>query len=204
MIEAVPTGVIGVDVHVTSEFRAMSKSRLPLVAGSAATGKTRALWVLLGLQTICALFFVADIGADLFAPVEFLGGVLHLGIELMAVITLVVSIVIASWAIRRVLIHQRRMEANLRAASGAFLDLLEEYFESWSLTPSEQDVALLAIKGFSIAEIARLRQTKEGTVKAQCNAIYGKAGVSGRPQLLSLFIEELLGDGLLQQQSERP
>ncbi len=41
-------------------------------------------------------------------------------------------------------------------------------------------------------------------MKTQCNAIYGKAGVSGRPQLLSLFIEEFLGEGLLQNQLERP
>jgi len=34
----------------------------------------------------------------------------------------------------------------------------------------------------------------EGTVKAQTNAIYRKAGVSGRPQLLSLFIEDLMDD----------
>ena len=32
----------------------------------------------------------------------------------------------------------------------------------------------------------------EGTVKAQTNAIYRKAGVSGRSQLLSLFIEDLM------------
>ena len=57
-------------------------------------------------------------------------------------------------------------------------------------------MALLAIKGLSLAEIADIRQTKQGTIKAQCNAIYQKAGVSGRPQLLSLFIEELMSDGL--------
>ena len=50
-------------------------------------------------------------------------------------------------------------------------------------------MALFAIKGMSTAEIARLRTTSEGTVKAQTAAIYRKAGVSGRPQLLSLFIE---------------
>jgi DNA-binding NarL/FixJ family response regulator len=44
----------------------------------------------------------------------------------------------------------------------------------------------------SIADIARLRQTSEGTVKAQSNAIYRKAGVNGRTQLLSLFIEDLM------------
>ena len=63
-----------------------------------------------------------------------------------------------------------------------------------ALTPSERDVALFAIKGMSTAEIASLRSTSEGTVKAQTNAIYRKAGVSGRSQLLSLFIEDLMRD----------
>jgi hypothetical protein len=56
-------------------------------------------------------------------------------------------------------------------------------------------VALFAIKGLSTQEIAALRATSEGTVKAQTNAIYRKAGVNGRPQLLSLFIEDLLDAG---------
>ncbi len=53
-------------------------------------------------------------------------------------------------------------------------------------------MALLAIKGLSIAEIAEARGVREGTVKAQSAAVYGKAGVSGRLQLLSLFIDELM------------
>ena len=89
------------------------------------------------------------------------------------------------------------MEVQLDAASGAFFALVEAHFDVWSLTPSERDVAMLAIKGLSIAEIAEVRQTKEGTIKAQCNAIYRKADVTGRPQLLSLFIEELMGRPLL-------
>ena len=51
---------------------------------------------------------------------------------------------------------------------------------------------MFAIKGFSTAEIAGFRDVSEGTVKAQTNAIYRKAGVAGRPQLLSLFIDELI------------
>ena len=42
-------------------------------------------------------------------------------------------------------------------------------------------------------EIARLRETSEGTIKAQTAAIYRKAQVTGRPQLLSLFIEDMMG-----------
>ena len=74
------------------------------------------------------------------------------------------------------------------------MDLLQERFAEWALTPSEKDVALFAIKGLSTAEIAALRSTSEGTVKAQTNAIYRKAGVTGRPQLLSLFIDDLMRD----------
>ena len=68
------------------------------------------------------------------------------------------------------------------------------WFIEWALTPAERDVALFAIKGMSTSEIATLRATSEGTVKAQTNAIYRKAGVSGRPQLLSLFIDDLMRD----------
>jgi DNA-binding CsgD family transcriptional regulator len=79
------------------------------------------------------------------------------------------------------------------------MDLLEERFGEWALTPPERDVALFAIKGMSTAEIAMLRMTSEGTVKAQTNAIYRKAGVSGRPQLLSLFIDDLMRDDVTEQ-----
>ena len=115
----------------------------------------------------------------------------------MAVIALIFGTALTVIEIRKVLTRQRRVEAQLRIASGAFFELLEEHFDIWALTPSERDVALLAIKGLSIAEIAGVRQTKDGTIKAQCNAIYSKAGVSGRQQLLSLFIEELMNDRLM-------
>ena len=86
-------------------------------------------------------------------------------------------------------------ELDLSIRSGEFMVLLQERFAEWGLTPSEKDVALFAIKGMSTAEIASLRSTSEGTVKAQTNAIYRKAGVTGRPQLLSVFIEDLMEKG---------
>ena len=122
---------------------------------------------------------------------------LHNSIELTAVVALIMGIGLTAFEIQRIRTRQRRIEAQLRVTSGAFLELLEEHFEAWGLTPSESDVALFAIKGLSIAEIADIRHTKEGTIKAQCNAIYSKAGVTGRQQLLSLFIEELTADRLM-------
>ena len=57
-------------------------------------------------------------------------------------------------------------------------------------------MALFSVKGLSTQQIAEMRNTSEGTVKAQTNAIYRKADVSGRPQLLSLFIDDLMNDAL--------
>lgn len=112
--------------------------------------------------------------------------------EIGASVGLVLGLVVGGLMLRRALRERYHAEERLRRASGAFMDLLEERFAEWGLTPSEKDVALFAIKGMTTAEIANLRSTSEGTVKAQTNAIYRKAGVSGRPQLLSLFIDDLM------------
>lgn len=175
----------------------MSDSAASAKSPSALTSKTFALWGLLALQTICAAFFLADAIADLFGTDDVLGGLEHDRFELIVVIALLLGIVLTTLEIRKIMRRSQHMQVQLDAASGAFFTLVEAHFDVWSLTPSERDVALLAIKGLSIAEIAEVRQTKEGTIKAQCNAIYRKADVTGRPQLLSLFIEELMGRSLL-------
>ena len=167
-------------------------------------GKRLILWSLLGLQIVCTLFFVVDVVAGILGTPDFPGGIHHEALELVVVVALILGIAFTSLEIRRAQQLQKRMEAQLKAASGAFFQLLEDHFDLWSLTESERDVALLAIKGLSIAEIAQVRRTKEGTIKAQCNAIYRKAGVNGRPQLLSHFIEELLGEGLIELEVAAP
>ncbi len=115
-------------------------------------------------------------------------------LEIGAALGLVLGSVLGGVALFRSQIRTRRIEDQLRAASGAFADLLEERFLDWGLTPAERDVAWFAVKGMSTQEIAGLRNTSEGTVKAQSNAIYRKAGVSGRYQLLSSFVDELMAE----------
>ena len=114
--------------------------------------------------------------------------------EIGASFGLVLGLILGAIAFHRTLHERNLAEAGLRRASVAFMELLEERFGEWGLTPAERDVALFAIKGMSTAEIAVLRATSEGTVKAQTNAIYRKAGVSGRSQLLSVFIDDLMRD----------
>lgn len=152
---------------------------------------------LLVLQTICACFFIYDILVTLLGvPVAPVNWQLFEIFEIGAALGLVFGIVLGALALRQSRREAARMKSQLRVASGAFMELLEENFDTWGLTPAERDVALFAIKGLSTQEIASVRQTSEGTVKAQTNAIYRKAGVGGRPQLLSLFIEDLMDGGL--------
>lgn len=175
----------------------MANKTNPIISPSIFTRRTVALWALLLIQVSCAAFFVADIIADLMGKELAFGRIDHHGFELIVVVALAFGVVLTGLEIGNITRRTERVEGQLRAAAGAFMQLLDEYFDRWALTPSEKDVALLAIKGLSINEIASIRETKEGTIKAQCNAIYRKAGVSGRPQLLSVFIEELMGAGLL-------
>ena len=147
------------------------------------------------IQALCAYFFVADILSSVLGfrstPISW---EMREALELAAAFGLVLGVVVGALMLRRALRERNLAEERLRRASGAFMDLLEERFAEWGLTPSERDVALFSIKGLSTADIAGLRSTSEGTVKAQTNAIYRKAGVSGRSQLLSLFIDDLMRD----------
>jgi len=154
--------------------------------------------LIFAVQFICAAFFVWDIVSSVLGlrsqPINWQ---LRELIEIGAAVGLILGLVLGALALHRVARERNFATEGLRRASGVFMVLLEERFLEWGLTPAEKDVALFAIKGMSLAEIARLRNTSEGTVKAQTNAIYRKAGVSGRPQLLSLFIEELMRDDVL-------
>ena len=152
------------------------------------------------IQAVCAVFFVSDILASVLGvettPISWeMRELMEIGASVGLVLGVVVGGLMLHRALRdrtHALRDRNEAEERLRRASGAFMDLLHERFAEWGLTPSEKDVALFAIKGLSTAEIAGLRMTSEGTVKAQTNAIYRKAGVSGRPQLLSLFIDDLM------------
>lgn len=155
---------------------------------------------ILVLQVVCTFFFLQEIVANLLgwtiSPRDW--RFLEM-VEIGAAVGLLSGIALTGWLLARSLRRTQAAEDSLRMASGAFADVLEERFQTWQLTPAERDVALFAIKGLTLAEIAAIRSTSEGTVKAQTNAIYRKAGVKGRAQLLSLFIDELMDDSLMDQ-----
>lgn len=155
-----------------------------------------ALAALLFVQIFCAAFLVGETLLTLLGvPHRPISWEMRELLEIGAVTGLVCGAALGVIVLTRSLRRQKRAEDQLRQVSGAFMELMQTRFSDWSLTSAERDVALFAIKGMSTQEIATLRGTAEGTVKAQTNAIYRKAGVTGRPQLLSLFIEDLMDDG---------
>jgi DNA-binding CsgD family transcriptional regulator len=164
-----------------------------------------AIVAILGVQILCAVFFVSDIVSSVLGlRVQPINWQLREFIEIGAALGLILGLILGALVLRLVIKERNDAAEGLRRASSVFLVLLEERFAEWGLTPAEKDVALFAIKGMSLAKIAQLRNTSEGTVKAQTNAIYRKAGVSGRPQLLSLFIEDLMRDDIMSTAAEMP
>lgn len=163
-----------------------------IVARLAPFERHRTLVALTIVQAACGAWFLYDVLMEI--PDIWLNP-WHQIPEVTAVAALWIGTILGARKIRQLVGQNQAMESRLRTASGAFVELLEDSFNRWGLTPSERDVALLAIKGLSVSEIAALRQTRPGTVKAQCAAVYRKAGVSGRAQLLSHFVDDLM-DGV--------
>lgn len=69
---------------------------------------------------------------------------------------------------------------------------IDKQFDSWKLSPSEREIALLILKGLSHKEIADLRGTSEKTVRQQAGVIYSKSGMAGKAQLAAFFLEDLI------------
>ncbi len=156
------------------------------------------IYLLLALQVVCAGVFVSEIVISVLGlSVTPIAWQLRELIELGAALGLILGVVLGALYLRLARRRTRAAESALRVASGAFMEVVHDRFAEWGLTPAERDVALFALKGLSLSEIAALRGTSEGTVKAQTNAIYRKAGVSGRTQLLSLFMDDLMGEALI-------
>ncbi|MCB1367958.1 MAG: helix-turn-helix transcriptional regulator [Rhodobacteraceae bacterium] len=155
------------------------------------------LIALIALQGLCAAFFLTDVVGDIRNAISGNWISSHLLIEVGATLGLISGIVFETRYLMQMLRRNAAMEQNMRVATGAMHEVIQDYFDEWNLTPAERDVALFAIKGLSNAEIAGLRETSEGTVKAHLHAVFRKADVSGRNQLVSLLVEHLMGAPLV-------
>jgi DNA-binding CsgD family transcriptional regulator len=83
------------------------------------------------------------------------------------------------------LLQQSRIK--LKKVAEEYHTQLQEQFSLWGLTPKEQEIALLLLKGLSAKEIASIRYRSERTVRHQASAIYRKSGVAGRHEFSAWF-----------------
>ena len=82
--------------------------------------------------------------------------------------------------------------AEMRGARRHYSELIHRQFDDWKLTHSEQQVAMLLLKGLSFREIATVRDTREKTVRQQASTIYAKSGLDGRHAFAAWFLEDFL------------
>ena len=151
------------------------------------------VWFLVALQMLCGAYFLWEILASVLGlPIIPLRWeqreIVEIGATVGLLLGSLMGVALAITARR----EMRRAKRAQRLTAGQFTDVVREYFAKLGLTPAETEVAWYILKGMSISEIAQLRNTREGTVKTQGTAIYKKAGVNGKSQLMSLLVEDLL------------
>jgi hypothetical protein len=108
--------------------------------------KALILTLVLGCQVLAAMFFTLDVAGT--SPM--LGW--HLSIELGATLALAAGVVVGAIHVRSLIERARQDQSLITAARGAML--IRARFAEWRLTAAEADVALFAIKGLDVAEIA--------------------------------------------------
>lgn len=158
------------------------------------TGIPKLVIALIAVQAACAAIFLLDVVRDVSTP----GGMdWHLLPEALAVLALLLGIAFEIVYLLRLLQRKASLERSVGMASAQLQDIIQTHFDDWKLTASERDVAALMIKGLSISEIAGVRGSAEGTVKAHLNAIYRKSNARNRAEVLSHIMDTLIDKPLL-------
>lgn len=81
---------------------------------------------------------------------------------------------------------------SARLALKGLGEAVDRQFAAWGLTPSEREVALLLLKGYSHKQVAQASGRNERTARQHASAVYQKAGLSGRAELAAFFLDDLM------------
>ncbi len=147
---------------------------LDLISDYASGSTLRHLFLEAVLLVVSGAFFVLAVRRLLLANREIVslrGDVAELGLE-----------------------KERWREENRQLLAGLSVKI-ENQFAHWKLTQAEMEVGFLLLKGFSLKEIADVRNTQVKTVQQQSQSIYQKTGLASRAQLAAFFLEDLLPPG---------
>lgn len=168
--------------------------RMPVTKAAGTGGlERRAAYALaiVVLQAVAATYFLVDGIEDILAELR-TGVTLEVLMECLIALGLVLGIALGGRYARELHREAQYRETALSAARGEMSMLIEQRFREWDLSKSEAEVALFALKGSSIAEIAQMRNSAEGTVRSQLSQVYAKADVRNQPALMAVFIDDLV------------
>ena len=162
--------------------------------GTFNSGLPLVILLLIAVQLLCAVVFFWDFLSE-FSGLDTLDW--HVFKEALASFALLAGIGFETLYLRNIFRRKASLERSVGLASSALETIIQDHFDLWKLTHSERDIAALLVKGLSIAEIASVRGSAEGTVKAHLNAIYRKANVRSRSDLMSTIMDTLVEKPLL-------
>jgi DNA-binding CsgD family transcriptional regulator len=153
--------------------------------------------VIVALYFFCALAFGIDVILEIAQEMRAEQHLayfqtVHLIMELFAEAALILAVILSFQSylrLRAISKHEHNLGHAIRTG---FDKILMDRFQDWELTKGEREIAILAIRGLSIAKIATHRKTKEGTVKSHLHHVYVKASVTSRSDLLAKLMDELL------------
>ena len=147
--------------------------------------------VIVALQAVAATYFLVDGIEDILAELR-TGISTEVIMECVTALGLVLGVALGGRYARILLREAKRQDEVLHVARGEMANLIEQRFSEWHLSGAEAEVALFALKGCSIDEISRLRNSASGTVRSQLSQIYAKAGVRNQSGLMAVFIDDLV------------
>jgi DNA-binding CsgD family transcriptional regulator len=136
-------------------------------------------------------FFIYDILSDLISNDD---GIFHITIEFLVFIAISIVLFYELQHVKSLDKEIKIEKSKTARLAGELLTVMREQFSQWGLSPSENEVALLLIKGLSMKEIADARSVKEKTIRSQATSIYAKSGCTGRHELAAYFIEDLMNE----------
>lgn len=149
------------------------------------------------LQLFCGSILLVDVSGEVHDSLirrETLGPMIlfHLISEVIATLLLGVAFLLSYRQRQRHLRALATAQSRMGKLRGDFASLVTDRFHDWDLSPAETEIALLTVKGLKIAEIARMRDCRESTIKSHLTAIFRKAGVGSRTELLAKFVDDFL------------
>lgn len=141
--------------------------------------------------TFAMSFFIFDIVSDLIHSSD---SIFHIIIEFFVFLAISTVLYIELQHVKSLGREIKVEKSKTARLAGELFTVIQAQFSQWNLTPSENEIALLLIKGLSMKEIAAARKVKEKTVRSQATSIYAKSGYTGRHELAAHFIEDLMSE----------